>query len=165
MDPETALLVLCMHGSKHTWSRLVWISDVAHLLAAFPTLDWSRVLGDARRLGLRRALALGLLLAHRVCAAQIPPTMLRHVASDGTANRLAHSLEQILFDRPGHFPAGRIPYNVQLLDTADRLRIFLSADFFRPNERDLAFIRLPRALHFLYFVLRPLRILRDKSAR
>ena len=32
MDPETALLVLCMHGSKHVWSRLIWISDVARLI-------------------------------------------------------------------------------------------------------------------------------------
>ncbi len=165
MDPESALLVLCMHGSKHTWSRLVWISDVAHLLAAFPALDWSRVHRDARRLGLRRALALGALLAHRICGAQIPAQALERFERNTTASRLAHALEEILFEHSGHFPAGRVPYNVQLLDTADRLRLLVSPDFFRPNERDLAFIHLPRALHFLYLFLRPLRILRDKSAR
>ncbi|MGB6193386.1 MAG: nucleotidyltransferase family protein [Terracidiphilus sp.] len=165
MDAETALLVLCMHGSKHTWARLVWISDVAHLLAAYPALDWSRVHRDARRLGLRNALALGVLLAHRICAAQIPAETLERFERNTTARRLAHALEEILFDHPGHFPAGRLPYNVQLLDTADRLRLLVSPDFFRPNERDLAFIRLPRSLHFLYLFLRPLRILRDKSAR
>ncbi len=165
IDPESSLLVLCMHGSKHVWSRLVWISDVAHLLAAFPTLDWSRVNRDARRLGLRHALALGILLAHRVCAAQIPPAVLRRFEQDSTASRLASSLEKILFDHPGHFPTGRVPYNVQLLDFTDRLRLFISPDFYRPNEHDLAFVHLPRPLHFLYVFLRPLRILRDKSAR
>ncbi len=165
IDPESALLVLCMHGSKHVWSRLVWISDVAHLLAAFPTLDWSRVNRDARRLGLRHALALGVLLAHRVCAAQIPPAALRRFQQDSTANRLASSLEEILFDHPGQFPTGRVPYNVQLLDLSDRLRLVVSPDFYRPNEHDLAFLDLPRPLHFLYAFLRPLRILRDKSAR
>jgi Uncharacterised nucleotidyltransferase len=165
MDPETSLLVLCMHGSKHTWSRLVWISDVAHLLATFPSLDWSRVSRDARKLGLRRALALGVLLAHRVCSASVPPAMLRRFQNDTTANQLAHSLEEILFDHPGQFPAGRVPYNIQLLGLTDRLRLFLSPDFFRPNQRDLDFIRLPRALHVFYLFIRPLRILRDKSAR
>lgn len=166
MDAESALLVLCMHGSKHTWSRLVWISDVAHLLAAFPALDWQRVHRDARRLGLRNALALGVLLAHRICAAHIPAEDLERLEHNPTASRLAHALEEILFEHPGHFPAtGRLPYNVQLLDTADRLRLLVSPDLFRPNERDLAFFRLPRPLHFLYFFLRPLRILRDKSAR
>jgi hypothetical protein len=154
-----------MHGSKHAWSRLVWISDVAHLLATFPTLDWSRINHDARRFGLRRAFALGVLLAHRVCAAQVPPEILERFLNDRAARRLTLALEKILFDNPGAFPAGRVPYNVQILDRTDRLLIFLSPGFFHPNERDFAFVRLPRSLRWLYFFIRPLRILRDKSAR
>lgn len=165
MDPETSLLVLCMHGSKHVWSRLVWISDVAHLLAASPAVDWQRVFRDARRLGLRRALALGVLLAHRVCAAQIPHSVLRRLESDATAIRLVSSLEEILFRNPGMLPAGRVPYNVQILGFTDRLWVFLSLPFLRPNEHDLAFIRLPRALRPLYFFVRPFRIFSDRSAR
>ena len=32
LDPELCLLVLCMHGSKHAWSRWMWICDVAMLI-------------------------------------------------------------------------------------------------------------------------------------
>ena len=42
MSPEITLLVLCMHGSKHMWSRLIWICDVAQLLVSSPGLDWQR---------------------------------------------------------------------------------------------------------------------------
>jgi Uncharacterised nucleotidyltransferase len=165
MDPETTLLVLCMHGSKHVWSRLLWICDVAHLLARFPNIDWKHVAAQARRLGLWRALALGVLLAHRICHARVPPAILQQFQADRVALELVGSLEAGLFDSPGHFPQGRVPYNVKLLGFEDRLRLFLSLDFLRPNDRDLNFIRLPRPLHAFYFLVRPIRILRDRSAR
>ena len=41
LSPEITLLVLCAHGSKHGWTRLVWILDVAKFLRSFPTLDWN----------------------------------------------------------------------------------------------------------------------------
>jgi Uncharacterised nucleotidyltransferase len=165
MDPETTLLVLCMHGSKHVWSRLLWVSDVAHLLARFPNLDWKRVIRDGRRLGLWRALALGVLLAHRVCHAKAPQEILRKFQADRVAAGLADSLRGSFFANPGDFPESRVPYNVKLLGFQDRLMLLLSLDFFRPNDRDLNFIRLPRPLHAFYLFVRPIRILRDKSAR
>jgi putative nucleotidyltransferase-like protein len=165
MDPETTLLVLCMHGSKHVWSRLIWICDVARLLTEFPGLDWRRVTREARRLGLWRSLALGVLLAHRVCLAEVPPAIMRRFQSDASARGLAQHFEQNLLDEPGRMPESRVPYNVRLLGFHDRLRLFLSPEFFRPNARDLAFVHLPKSLHVLYFLVRPLRIIRDKSAR
>lgn len=165
MDPETTLLVLCMHGSKHIWSRLLWICDLSYLLARFPSLDWKHITNQARRAGLSRALALGMLLAHRVCCAPLPEEILRRFEADTTASELAQSIEESLFDRPGQLPVGRVPYNVRLLGLQDRLRLLLSPNFFRPNERDRNFVRLPRHLHALYFLVRPLRILRDKSPR
>ena len=165
MDPETTLLVLCMHGSRHVWSRLLWISDVAHLLTRFPNLDWKRVIREGRRLGLWRALELGVLLAHRVCHAKAPKEILRQFEADGVAVGLADSLGISLFANPGDFPKSRIPYNVKILGFQDRLRLLLSFDFFRPNDRDRNFIRLPRLLYAFYFFVRPIRILRDKSAR
>lgn len=72
MGPFCNLLMLCLHGSKHLWSRLIWICDVAQLLAATPALDWTLVLREGRRVGLSRALALGVLLAHRLTSAPCP---------------------------------------------------------------------------------------------
>jgi hypothetical protein len=165
MDPETTLLVLSMHGSKHVWSRLVWISDVAHLLARHPDLDWERAAREAKRQGLWRPLALGVLLAHNVCSAQIPRSALEGFNADATARSLARSIEDLLFDKPGELPTSRVPYNVKLLGFQDRLKLFLSPALFRPNELDLNFVRLPGPFKILYPLVRPLRVLRDKSAR
>ncbi len=165
MDPEKTLLMLCIHGSKHVWSRLLWIMDVAQLLAAFPDLDWQRIDEDAKALGLWRALALGVLLAHRVCGAAAPHTILNQFESDGTASDLARHINANLFDAPGSTPKSHIPYNVKLLAFKDRARFFLSWELFRPNERDQAAARLPKPLHPLYFLVRPIRILLDRSPR
>jgi hypothetical protein len=165
MSPETTLQMLCMHGSKHVWSRFIWICDVAQLLDSEPGLDWQEVMREAKRSGLHRALALGVLLAHQVAGATVPSAILRRFESDSTARNLAQYVDQNLFEAPGSKPPGRLPYTVQLLGFQDRVKLLLSLHLLRPNERDQAAFPLPKALHPLYYLLRPLRILRDRSPR
>lgn len=165
LDPEITLLVLCMHGSRHVWSRLIWIYDVAQLLVSHPALDWNFVTNEARRLGLMRSLALGVLLAHRMVGASVPDDMLRRFEWDSVARKLAQYIDSNLFDAPGQPPSGGLPYSIQLLGISDRLRLLFSAEVLRPNDRDRAFLTLPKPLHALYYVVRPIRLLIDRSAR
>ena len=165
LDPATALLVLCMHGSKHAWSRLIWTCDVARLLERYPNLEWGSVVREAKRSGLQRALALGVLLAHRVAAAPVPPRILRIFKADRAVQKLAQYFDGNLITEPGSLPQSRVPYNVHLLGREDQIRMLFSLSFLRPNPQDRAFIRLPRALDPLYYVVRPIRILLDRSGR
>ncbi|MGF7182435.1 nucleotidyltransferase domain-containing protein [Tunturiibacter psychrotolerans] len=165
MSPEINLIVLCTHGSKHAWSRLIWICDVAQLLASSPDLDWKEVTSEVKKAGLGRALALGILLAHRVAGATVPQTILRRFEADTTVRLLAKHIQENLFDAPGSTPPGPIPYSIQLLDFRDRVGLLLSTDLLELSERDLAAFPLPKSLHALYYLIRPLRILCDRSAR
>jgi Uncharacterised nucleotidyltransferase len=165
MSPEITLLVLCMHGSKHVWARLIWICDVAQLVDASPDLDWKDVTRKAKQSGLWRALALGVLLAHQVASAAVPPPVLRRFERDVGACKLAQHIEKNLFEAPGSTPEDRMPYDIQLLGFQDRARFLLSLDLFRPNERDRAVVPLPKSLHALYYLIRPFRIFWDRSAR
>jgi len=165
MSPEITLLVLCMHGSKHVWSRLIWICDVAQLLALEPGLDWREVTQKAKRSGLWRPLALGVLLAHRVAGAEVPQALLRRFESDTTACNLAKHIQENLFDAPGSIPIGRVPYSIKLLGFLDQVRLLMSLDFLRPNERDRAFLPLRKSLSPLYYLIRPFRLFWDRSAR
>ncbi|MGB6691539.1 MAG: nucleotidyltransferase family protein [Terracidiphilus sp.] len=162
---EIALLILCMHASKHIWSRLIWICDVERLLASSPDLDWEETIREARRKGLWRCLALGVLLANRVLGAPVPHSVLPRFESDGAALRLAEHFEHNLFDMPGVGPSGRVPYNLQLLDFRDRIRLLLTLNLLQPNARDRAALSLPGPLKPLYYLLRPFRIFWDRSAR
>jgi len=165
LDPERSLLMLCMHGSKHLWSRLIWICDVAQLLKEKTDLDWNAVTREAKRVGLLRTLALGVMLAQRVCGAQVPAEVLRRFEANRDASGLAAHFEQAVFDEPGKIPVGHLPYSLRLLDFRDRARMLLSTNFARPNARDREILRLPKALHVLYYLVRPIRLLLDRSAR
>jgi hypothetical protein len=165
LRPEIALLVLCMHGCKHVWSRLIWICDVDRLLAAHPGLNWKEAIRQAKRHGLWKALALGVLLAERIAGAPVPPAVLRRFEAESGARALALHIEKNIFDAPGSTPPALLPYNVRLLGISDRVRLVLSRGFLQPNEADVAAFPLPKPLYPLYSLLRPVRILFDRSAR
>ena len=165
MNPETALLVLCMHGSKHVWSRLAWICDVAQLLRVSPDLDWNEVVREAKQLGLWRALALGILVAHRVAGAPVPQQTLGDFEADAVVCKLATHIQESLFTAPGSTPEGGVPYDILLLGFRDRARLVGSLDWLRPGDRDIAVFPLPKALYPLYYLIRPFRLLFDRSAR
>lgn len=165
MNPEVTLLMLCMHGSKHVWSRLAWICDVAQLLRVSPGLDWQEVIREAKTLGLWRALALGILVAHRVASAPVPQPTLLDFETDTVACKLASHIQENLFTAPGSTPMGGVPYDIQLLGFRDRARLVGSLEWLRPCDRDIAVLPLPKALYPLYYLIRPFRLLLDRSAR
>ena len=164
LDPVDKLLVLCMHGTKHRWSRLNWICDVAGLIEA-QSFDWKIVAKEAGSRGLWRSLALGVLLASRVCRAQVPLSVLRKFESDRTVRDLSTAFADNMFEEPGKIPRGRLPYGLKVLDSIDRIRWVLTMQFLKPNQRDFAVVRLPKPLYPLYLLVRPLRVLFDRSAR
>jgi hypothetical protein len=165
LDAVTCLLMLCMHGSKHVWTRLIWICDVAKLLQSEPELDWNSAIREAKRLGLWRCLALGVLLAHGVAGAPVSADALRSFEADRRARRLASFFQVHALTEPGSLPDGRVPYYLQLLGFRERVGVFTSPKLFRPSARDRAVLKLPKALEPLYFLIRPFRLLIDRSGR
>lgn len=165
LSAERMLVYLCMHGCKHQWSRLSWICDVARLLANTPELDWPRATADADAAGLYRCLALGVLLAVRVTGVAIPDHIQHRFKRDRTARIFSRQFDETLFRDPGKLRGGLLPYNVALLSWRDRLALALSFRFLHPRERDYTFVALPRPLHFLYYLIRPLRLIADRTAR
>jgi hypothetical protein len=165
MKPEIALPVLCMHGCQHVWSRLLWICDIAKLLESNPSFNWAATMREAKRNGLLKPLALGVMLASRVAAAPVPEAVLRRFEADSCLAATARHIDENLFIAPGSVPPSRLPYNIQLLSFTDRARLLLSRDFLQPSPRDLEMMPLPKALHVLYPLVKPIRMLFDRSPR
>jgi hypothetical protein len=165
LDPVSTLLILCMHGTKHFWSRMIWVYDLVRVLETNAELDWKEAMRDAKQRGLWRALALGVLLARGLCGATVPERVLKRFRSDRAARELSEYFQNTLLETPGQMPPGRIPYSLRILDSGDRAQWLLRMKFLRPNQRDLAVVRLPLVLKPLYLLLRPFRILFDRSAR
>jgi hypothetical protein len=168
MRLETYLLVLSMHAAKHRWSQLKLICDIAEILAV-PDLDWDHVLREAGELGLRRALGTSLLLAQGVLEAAVPPK-LAQLEIDGSARALASQARTRLFEEPGETWRAEPDYTFELElreRFRDRTKIFMRYFLpkLKPNERDRAFLPLPRSLSVGYYVVRPIRLALKKMGR
>jgi hypothetical protein len=97
LQAEDLLLILCVHGAKHCWSRLKGIRDVAELIESNPRLDWARITDHASELGARRMLWLGLYLACELLGAAVPADIRRHIDEDAVVPNLAGDVRARLF--------------------------------------------------------------------
>ena len=161
LAPEDLLLILCVHGTKHGWSRLAWIVDIGELIARHMPLDWQTVIEHARRLGGLRMLRLGLALADQLTGAALPPEIAEQIEADAVVKQLAAQVRRSLFDDLSPAPNGA--ENTRFYIRArerwrDRWRCYLRHAF-APTVTDMIAMRLPRPLFFLYPLLRPIRLL------
>jgi hypothetical protein len=92
---EDELLLICIHGAKHFWQRLMWIADVAAFITRQP-IRWDRALGVAQEVAARRMLLLGLRLASDVFGMDLPAAIAPYVQRDhATARIVAQIVERL----------------------------------------------------------------------
>ena len=96
-SPADLLILLCAHGTKHGWDRLMWIVDVAELLKARPDLDWVRAHALAARSGTRRMLSLGLTVTRQALDVTLPAAA-EPLLHDAVAARLSGIMTRRLFN-------------------------------------------------------------------
>jgi hypothetical protein len=161
-SPEDLLLILCTHGAKHVWDRLVWICDVAELIRVSARMDWGWVLKEAGKLHSTRILSLGLSLAHDLLGASVPEGILQRLGGDPAIRPLASQVRERLFaDRAE--PPGLGETSLFFLRARDRLRdrVRHCLDLaMTPTLEDWESVPLPASLSFLYYLTRPIRLAR-----
>ena len=91
LSTEDELLLICIHGAKHFWTRLMWIADVAALIAHQP-IDWDCALAAAREVSAERMLRVGLRLATDVLDLRLPTQIAKDVQSDVVATQMAEGI-------------------------------------------------------------------------
>jgi len=167
LSSEDLLLILCLHGFTHLWERLGWICDIAGLMDFRNDFDWQSVLQNADRLGLRRILLLGLLLADDLLDAPVPAAIRQATEADAVVKRLAHQIQQQLFEerraRRGFFRGAILNLKMRERER-DRFRSCLRL-MLTPRSYDWMSLSLPEWLFFLYYPLRPLRLAAKYGAR
>jgi hypothetical protein len=165
VTPEDLLLIICVHSTKHLWTKLAWICDVAEVIRASDGLDWDLLMTRARRLGGERMLLLGLSLAHELLGAPLPEKVLRKASSEQVKSLAKQSRHLLFRDRPGG-PVGtgwlgyfeRSRYYIQAMERKrDKARYCLRFAT-TPMEEDWDNFKLPDPLFPLYYVLRPFRV-------
>jgi len=156
---EDLLLALCIHGSKHLWERLAWVCDIAGLIATQTDLKWQELISRAHSSGSERMLFLGLRLAADLLEASLPRQVHDAVNADTSVAALAQDVVRDLFT-PALTRTGISGYFRFQLRARRRLRDKLNylRFTFTPNEEDLVRLKLPPALNFIYYLMRPVRL-------
>jgi len=99
-SPADNLLMLCVHGAKDFWSRLIWVADVAAIAEKLSAADWQRLLEEADRYDASRMVNLGLCLAHSIFQTQPPSEFLQRVRQDVAVRSIASQFrDQLLVAR------------------------------------------------------------------
>ena len=160
LAPEVLLPNLCEHGTKHMWERLVWICDIAELTRSRPDLDWARMVAEARHSASERILALGLRLASDLLGAPMPEPVRRRAATDAVIPALAGEVRARLFRHHDRL-SGRLEQARFQLRVRERWRHrvrFCWLAMTTLTVADWEERRLPRALSFLYYPMRLIRL-------
>jgi Uncharacterised nucleotidyltransferase len=179
VSPEDMLLILCVHGAKHSFKRLEWICDIAELIRANPQMDWNQVVGQAANLRSKRMLSLGLLLATDLLGATIPYEVTLMIESDPKVKTLAARVLTSLFRDNGNPSHEFTDTNILVYFKEEWLnrilcnlkeewgdRTLLSIQHYlhrlnkavTPNAEDKELLSLPSFLSFLYYLIRPVRL-------
>jgi len=159
---EDTVVMLCVHGAKHFWERLLWILDVAQLIAV-QDVDWPLLTRIAAKLESTRVLFLGLCLAHDLFDAPVPEQLLKEINRDPTVQELAEKVCERYggISDPGAGVLPRAVFRIRLRDGIGQglrhtWRLAMS-----PTEGDRQKVSLPRWLTPLYILVRPWRLLRE----
>ncbi len=162
LSVEDELVLICVHGAKHLWERLMWIADVAALVSRQANLDWERAAFSAKEVGAGRMLHVGLGLSATLLKLRLPDHVAAKVKSDKAAASLTRQILRWLpaagYAPPGLFEraAFRMRMHAGLLSApAYFMRLMLS-----PTEEDWG-AGAEESQHILLDVIRrPFRLAR-----
>lgn len=159
LSPEHSLFSLCLHGIKENWSFLRSLSDIAHLLARHPHLNWNSLTAAIEEIGCLSVLLTGLQLCRLVCGLELPGEISGLISSHRQVEDLAWKYYRQIVT--GETKADRLRDTfsfIRSLDSAASRLSLLMYTLFVPTPLDWKSLNLPGFLYPLYFLIRPMRL-------
>jgi hypothetical protein len=154
---EDLVLYQAMHGAKHLWRRLEWISLLAETLRATTGIDWDTLINRAANAHAKRMLALGLRLVELFSDGPVPAVA--SIDKDATMQRMAEGIHAQIFNAFGYANSTETNlYNLRVLDRKRDALMSALRSIFVPTLPDWQALALPSSLHPLYYAYRPLRL-------
>ena len=165
-SPEDTLLILCEHGARHQWSQLSWIYDVAGIIET-KKINLPCLIEQSERIGNKRPLLLGLLLASDLLDTSLSPEIYWMAKGDKPVRENAEQVKKDLFTRDSFEGSSELyasesrnelEFYFLLMSRYQILGTLLRA--FTPRMKDFKIASLPDALFPLYYLVRPLRLIK-----
>ena len=157
---EDLLLYQAMHGAKHLWRKLEWISSLTELVHSLESSSWPVILERTTRAHATRILGLGLRLVDTLFGVAAPQDVLIALDEDRAMQEFAEKLSGELFlARSGRTDSTDTNlYNLKIMDRKRDALLSTLRAIFIPTLSDWEALSLPAPLHSLYYAVRPLRL-------
>ena len=160
--PDSLLIYLCTHGSKHLWERIGWIKDI-DLLIRSQTLNWDRIREQIDGSGFKRMFLLGLYLTSTLFDTPLPEAIKKQMQNQKWLEKLGDYVVDDWSQHRGKF------YNsaamLHLFPTWGTKLKYLNKIILKPSKNEYRYMDLPEKLHWLYFLLRPYLLIRKYLSR
>jgi putative nucleotidyltransferase-like protein len=148
LSSEWQILVLAAHVARHQWQGLKWLVDLHELYSA-PKFNWEKLNKKANQLGWNELLRISFLASHTLFVTRIPKKYL--------IGELPAWVKLFPDVAPVHLNSTFFATHV-MQARPEKLR-YAARVMLIPTLAELRFIALPRFLAFLYYPLRPVRLL------
>lgn len=156
---EDMLLYQSMHGAKHLWRRLEWITSLAELIRASKNINWSVVVQRAAEAHATRMLALGLRLVKTFSNIPVPAHVFTAIDADSDMELIATQIKQQIFNVSQTIDSTETnQFNFKIMDRKRDALVSALRSIFVPTLPDWEALALPAPLHPLYYAYRPLRL-------
>lgn len=164
LKTETLLIYLCIHGSKHAWERLQWITDLDRLIRSYRNIDWALVCERSVELEAETSLLLGLDLSNYLFDTPLPDQVRERIQDDQNVTNLrkiilSYLQNSVLKDLEGK------PYRHEIFNFGMRMQKnwFAKTKFFYRNKiliksRDVESLSVLEQSKFRYYVNRVMRL-------
>ena len=153
---EDLFLQLCIHGSKHNWSRFNWLTDIANLSIVNPGMDYDYIAGEAEKLNCRKVLALSIGMINNLFNLEIP------LANIGMKFKNKITDQQILlittFFKLDDIKAGDSLFPKLFDSYKDKINFYVN-NYIYPTPIEFSLINLNKNVFFFYYLIRVVRII------
>ena len=154
---EELLLYLCIHGSTHLWERIEWIKDI-DLLLRTEDVNWGKIIKKAEGSNVETILYLGIYLAHRLFATDLPSAISERIYHDNKLAALSNYIIKSWQGDNANGIGGTLQRTLAMLrlfpDTKARLS-YLHKILLKPTLNEYDFIDLPKPFYWAYYLVRP----------
>lgn len=163
LTPEVQVLVAIVQGAEECWPQLGKLFDVAMLIGKHPNLDWDTLIDLSESLDSLPRLVLGLKLIQSLYGVTLPAKVEEKIKTLPAIQELTQTIQHnILLENPCHVDSrltvGMVFYQLRLMQNwKNRVRYVLT--LMHPTLADMAAMPLPKALFFIYYLLRPFRLM------
>lgn len=162
---EDTLIHLCIHGTSHCWEKLEMVYSVSEIIKSKKIKDWDIIIEKARLLKCKKMVFLGSVLAEQLFKTILPDGLKDKVDKNKGLQKLAKKIIEKIMNQTPAFTESLSwrfsPIHFSARDSIiDQVRYAVRL-FFQPTIREWDKYPLPNSLLFLYYFLRPYRLITE----